>query len=237
MRILEVGTAAGHMTANLTAFSPPDAVVYSIGVVAEDTPNTGAPGQQYEIPRRAEHARYLNHFGTAHKALLITADSRTYDFTRLAPLDFAFIDGGHDLGTARSDSLGAYAALRPGGVLVWHDLPSTVPWIEVERAVAELAFREPVYRIAGTQVAFLIKGEGLGASAGAESGKVAIAWQGEFAAVHSLALVNRAVCAELAARGNDVALVPSGVRVGGATARRRTTRHRPHRCRCGSGRR
>jgi glycosyltransferase involved in cell wall biosynthesis/predicted Zn-dependent protease/predicted O-methyltransferase YrrM len=207
-RLLEVGTAAGHMAANLTAFSPDDAVVYSLGVVAEDAPRPGTQHQDYEVPRRDQFARHLNHFGTGHKAMLATADSRSYDFGRLAPLDFAFVDGGHDLQTAASDSLAAYAALRQGGVLCWHDLPSSVPWVEVEQAVARLAFPEPVYKVAGTQVAFLVKGEGLGASAGAASGRIAIAWDGEFDRLHSLARVNRALCAELAARGHDLAVSP-----------------------------
>src|SRR5262249_197046 len=148
----------------------------------------------------------VNHFGTAHKAMLVTADSRTYDFTRLTPLDFVFVDGGHDLATARSDSLAAYQALRPGGVLVWHDLPSPTPWVQGEEAITGLAFPERVYRVTGTQVAFLIKGEGLGAVADATSGVVAVIWDGVVAAVHSLAHVNRSVCGELVARGHTVAL-------------------------------
>ena len=45
------------------------------------------------------------------KASSIAADSRTYDFSRLAPLDFAFIESGHDFATAQSDSAKAYAAI------------------------------------------------------------------------------------------------------------------------------
>jgi glycosyltransferase involved in cell wall biosynthesis/Tfp pilus assembly protein PilF/predicted O-methyltransferase YrrM len=216
-RVLEIGTAEGDMTANLTAFTPADAIVDSMGIVAEDGVKSGAHPQQTEVPKRDQFAKYLNHFGTAHKAQLITADSRTYDFARLAPLDFAFVDGGHDYQTARSDSLHAYQALRPGGILVWHDLPSSIPWIEVERAVADLAFPEPVYKIAGTQVAFLFKGEGVGGAANADTAKVAVVWDGEFEAVHSLAAVNRLVCGELIARGNEVALLRSHSHTLGAT--------------------
>jgi glycosyltransferase involved in cell wall biosynthesis/tetratricopeptide (TPR) repeat protein len=216
-RVLEIGTAAGHMTANLTVFTPADAIVYSLGIVAEDGAKSGTQAQEYEVPRRDQFAKHLNHFGTAHKAQLITADSRTYDFNRLTPLDFVFVDGGHDYQTARSDSLRAYQALRPGGLLVWHDLPSPTPWVEVEKAVADLAFPEPVYKIAGTGVAFLVKGEGVGGAAHADTAKVAVSWDGEFEAVHSLAAVNRAVCGELVARGHDVALLRSSARAPGAT--------------------
>jgi glycosyltransferase involved in cell wall biosynthesis/tetratricopeptide (TPR) repeat protein len=206
-RILEIGTAAGHMTANFTAHSVPDAVIYSIGLIAQHGIRSGTAEQAYEMPPRDQFAKFLDHFGTAKKAMLITADSRNYDFNRLAPLDFAFIDGGRDYDTVRSDSLGAYAALRAGGCLVWRDLPSSTPWVEVEKAVARLCFREPVYRIAGTQVAFLLKGEDLSATAGSDSSKVAVTWSGDFTAVHSLAVVNRGMCGELISRGNDVALV------------------------------
>src|SRR5262249_30087467 len=114
---------------------------HSLGIVAEEVPSakpegfrpqSGTPHQDDELPRRDQLARFVNHFGTAHKAMLVTAESRTYDFTRLAPLDFAFVDGNHDLATARCDSLAAYQALRPGGVLVWHDVPSPTPRVEVE---------------------------------------------------------------------------------------------------------
>jgi glycosyltransferase involved in cell wall biosynthesis/tetratricopeptide (TPR) repeat protein len=207
-RLLEIGRALGHMTANLTAFSPEDAVVYSIGV-AGVAPRTGAAAQTGESPPRGEFARHLDHFGTGHKAMLVTTDSRGLDFSRFGTLDFVFVGGGHDHDTVRSDSLKSYAALRPGGCLVWHDLPGEFPWVEVEKAVAGLPVPEPVYRVAGTRVAFLLKGDGVPAAAGADSGRVAVAWDGEFAAVHSLARVNRAVCSELVARGHDLARVGS----------------------------
>ncbi|MBX9579485.1 MAG: glycosyltransferase, partial [Gemmataceae bacterium] len=207
LRLLEVGTAAGHMTANLTAWSPPDAAVFSLGVVADGGPTPGAAGQAYEVPPRAAFARHADHFGTAGKALLVTADSRGFDFGRLAPLDFAFVDGGHDFRTARSDSAGAYAALRPGGCLAWHDWGSRTPWVEVRAAVESLGLPEPVYHVAGTEVAFLFKGEGVAAEAGPDRPRVAVAWDGEFEPAHSLAAVNRAVCGELIARGQDVALI------------------------------
>jgi glycosyltransferase involved in cell wall biosynthesis/predicted O-methyltransferase YrrM len=216
-RVLEIGTAAGHMTANLCAFTPPDAVVFSLGVVGEDRPASGAAEQEYEVPPRSAFARHVDHFGTAHKAMLVTADSRAYDFGRFAPLDLVFVDGGHDLETARSDSARACAALRPGGCLVWHDFGSRVPWVKVREAVASLNFAEPVYHVEGTEVAFLFKGEAVAGDPARCT--LAVAWDGEFEPVHSLAGVNRAVCGELAARGHELALVarPPGP-AGGARA-------------------
>jgi glycosyltransferase involved in cell wall biosynthesis/predicted O-methyltransferase YrrM len=216
-RVLEVGTSFGHMTANMTALSPPDSVVYSIGMVADSGGPHSAREQEAELPNREQFARFLNHFGTGHKAMLIEADSRIYDFARLGPLDFAFIDGGHDYDTVRSDSRGAYAALRPGGCLVWHHLPSTTPSVEVERAVANLGFSEPVYRVGGTQVAFLFKGEGETARTDPAAGRLEVNWDGEVGVVHSLAAVNRQISCELVSRGHEIVL-PTGLSraVGGA---------------------
>jgi glycosyltransferase involved in cell wall biosynthesis/predicted O-methyltransferase YrrM len=160
-RVLEVGTAGGHMTANLTERSPDEALVYSLGTVADLAVPT-AVAQRYEDPPRADFARFANAFGKVAKVFFVTADSLGYDFARLAALDFAFIDGAHDRAHVLSDTRGAYAALRPGGCLVWHDYGSPVPWVEVPQAVAEAALPEPVYHVAGTEVAFLFKhGAGL----------------------------------------------------------------------------
>ena len=95
-RVLEVGTALGHMTANLTEWTPDDAHVFTMGIVRGMAAG-GAPEQGYEAPDRADFGRLADHFGKAHKVYFITADSLHYDFGRLAPLDFVFLDGAHDL--------------------------------------------------------------------------------------------------------------------------------------------
>src|SRR6185312_4493090 len=80
------------------------------------------------------------------------------DFHRMEALDFAFIDGAHDLQHVLSDTLKVYEILRPGGYLVWHDFTSPADWVEVRQALERLRFREPVVHVAGTAVAFLQKG-------------------------------------------------------------------------------
>ncbi len=208
-RIVEVGTAVGHMTANLTEWSPDDATIFTLGTVA-DLPATERAEQRYEQPARADFGRFAGHFGKGHKVLFATADSLAYDFGRLAPLDFAFVDGAHDFGHVLSDTRRIYEALRPGGCLVWHDFDSPVAWVEVRAAVEAAGLPETVYHVAGTQVAFLFKQAAVaGAHADPTSRKpLAIIWEGEQSAVHSLALVNRAVCQGLLDRGHHLSLRP-----------------------------
>jgi glycosyltransferase involved in cell wall biosynthesis len=272
-RVLEIGTALGHMTANLTRWTPADSWVFTLGLV-EGMPRAaaGAMEQRGDTPAQREWGRFANYFGTAHKAFFIMADSMTYDFGRLAPLDFVFIDGAHDMEHVLNDSRKAYDALAPGGWLVWHDFDSPVPWVRVREAVEQMGFVEEVVHVEGTEVAFLRKGvwpsfgqaeqsrpapgDGaqqldhalrLGASStfgrtlpvealippphtlrhggsatfghplpvGARGtmGGVSVAWEGEFEELHSLALVNRAVCRELVCRGHDVRRIEAHARV------------------------
>ncbi len=153
-RIVEIGTALGHMTANLTEWSPDDALIFTIGTVADLSIATAQP-QRYENPSRAAFGCFANHFGKAHKIMFVTADSLTYDFHPLAPIDFVFIDGAHDREHVQSDTLKIYRELSPTGCIAWHDFNSATPWVEVRKALEQLDFVETVYHVAGTEVAFL----------------------------------------------------------------------------------
>src|SRR5271166_1941027 len=110
--VLEIGTGLGHMTANLTRWTGEDARVFTIDLVrGMSRAAPGAVEQQVEVPDRVDWGRFANHFGMAHKAFFITADTTTYEFGRLAPLDFAFIDGAHDLQHVLNDCGKVYEAL------------------------------------------------------------------------------------------------------------------------------
>jgi glycosyltransferase involved in cell wall biosynthesis len=212
LRLLEVGTAFGHMTANLTRWSPAEARVVSLGIVRGMDPG-GAPEQGGEAPTAAEFGCFADHFGQGAKATLLQADSRAFDFASLAPLDFAFIDGGHDFELATNDTEKAYAALAPGGWLVWHDFDSKLPWIQVRAAIEALALPEMVYHVMGTEVAFLRKA-GPGPDplvlAPQSAEPLRLIWEGDWRGRHSLGLINRALCLALIEQGHDLALDPGG---------------------------
>jgi len=231
-RVLEIGTALGHMTANLTRWTPDDAQVFTLDLIrGMARAAEGAVEQQVEVATHAEWGRFANHFGTGHKAFFITVDSMTYDFGRLAPLDFVFIDGGHDLEHVLNDSGKAYDVREPGGWLVWHDFDSPVPWARVREAVEQIGFAEAVVHVEGTEVAFLRKGEPRirepelstphlnppphggrrserRAPTAIQSSATRVVWEGDFEQLHSLAHVNRAVCRKLIERGHDLGLLP-----------------------------
>jgi glycosyltransferase involved in cell wall biosynthesis len=209
-RVLEVGTALGEMTANLTEWTADDAHVFSLGIV-RGMATRGAPEQDHEAPSRADFGRLADHFGKVHKAYFIIADSLVYDFGRLAPLDFIFIDGGHDLEHVLSDSRRAYQALTPGGWLVWHHFGSPVPTVQVQAAIERLGLSEPVIHIAGTEVAFVRKHTTIPAPhpdpPAGRSRPVRVAWEGDYESLHSMALVNRVLCRLFLDRGHDLGLL------------------------------
>lgn len=155
-RVLEVGTADGAMTANLTFATAKEAVIFSLGILDAPAPG-GAPEQDPEVPPRHEFGRHANHFGAGDKVFFVVADSRAYDFGRFGLLDLVYLDGGKDLDTALSDARRAYAALRPGGCLVWTGVGAPEPWVRVREAIDRAGFVEPVFHVEGTTVAYLLK--------------------------------------------------------------------------------
>jgi len=88
-RVLAVGTALEHMTANFTRWTLDDAQIFSLGIVQGiETASPGAREQQFEHPTRVDFARFADHFGKARMVFFMTADSMLYDFGGLAPLEF-----------------------------------------------------------------------------------------------------------------------------------------------------
>jgi hypothetical protein len=125
--------------------------------IVDDLGVPTTPQQRYEDPPRAEFGRFANHFGKVRKVFFILADSLKYDFQRLAPLDFAFIDGAHDLKHIVSDTRHVYDTLSANGCITWHDFDSATPWVAVRRALQKTDFPETIYHVSGTEVAFLLK--------------------------------------------------------------------------------
>ena len=211
LRILEIGTAFGHMTANLAEWSPDGARVVSVGAVRGMDPG-GAPEQECEAPRPGDLGRLAGHFGKVHKVEVVASDTGDFDFGGRGPIDFAFVDGGHGLDRALHDSRGAYGALAPGGWLVWHDVGHSARWVRVREAIERAGFAERVEHVEGTMVAFLRKG-GDGARAEAEASPLRLVWEGDFDGLHSLGLINRSLCRALLRRGVDLGLSAGGVGV------------------------
>ena len=78
----------------------------------------------------------------------IYADSTTMDFSELE-FNAAFIDGGHDYDTVKSDSFNVINRIRTPGVILWHDYDVVNP---VGVFLRELAKQYVISHILGTRL-------------------------------------------------------------------------------------
>jgi hypothetical protein len=91
------------------------------------------------------------------KIVQLWGDSAKADWVKFGgPFDLILIDGCHDYPFARSDSLNAVKYIRPGGTIFWHDCGQ---FVDVSRAVDELALTYPIRVIRGTRLACLKMGK------------------------------------------------------------------------------
>lgn len=118
-RILEFGTFRGR-TAYCLARNT-EAHVWTV-----DLPQGRRAASSANSERKWEGELYFE--GTPEEARVtrILADSKTLTVDSLPAMDFIFVDGGHDKETVRHDSELAFALLRPGGMIVWHDYRNSI---------------------------------------------------------------------------------------------------------------
>lgn len=174
-QVLEIGTAMGHTTANLTLATPNSAVIYTLGSTTKMPSDLNPIEQWAEVPTPESYGVFADRFGRQDKCCFIRADSRYYDYERLfkakgksGGLNFAIIDGGHYESYVERDSLAVREVLQPGGIICWHDFyPEDqffdkssnhwrdVRWVGVRRTLMKLSWAETAYHVAGTAIAFV----------------------------------------------------------------------------------
>ena len=120
-RIFEFGTYLGATTLNLALNAPEDAEVYTFDL----PPDAQIEQHPEDVPFTREHfaVERTEFVGSRveRKIKVLMGNSLTEDLSRFRPMDFIFIDGGHDLATVTADTTNALKMLRPGGCIAWHD--------------------------------------------------------------------------------------------------------------------
>ena len=112
--IFEFGTCRGETTRNLARNT--EAHVFTLDLDDESASHirTNAPDTR-AIAMRA-------HVQGEDRITQLFGDSRRFDYSRWRRgIDFIFIDGGHDLETAASDTENALRMIRERGCIAWHD--------------------------------------------------------------------------------------------------------------------
>ena len=126
-RVFEFGTFLGSNTFNMALNTPDDASIFTLDL---DEQQAARASQQLEdIPLTKLHLASkssLDFAGSsaAGKVKPLIGNSTTFDFSPWkGSVDFSFIDGGHDLTTAKSDTENALqmAVSEKLSCIMWHD--------------------------------------------------------------------------------------------------------------------
>lgn len=148
--IFEIGTFDGATTLQLALNSPPDALIYTLDLPADDIDRTRIPLLPQERAYALKPASGDRFRGTPAQGKIrqLYGDSAAFSaepFT--GRMDLVVVDGSHARDYVRSDSALARAIARPGGWIVWHDYGV---WPDVAPVLDELAPEIPLVRLEAT---------------------------------------------------------------------------------------
>jgi len=124
MTVFEIGTFVGRMTTLMLTNTASTSRIWTL-----DLPQNQVPHEIGEAFRnRSGNDRIQQLYG----------DSTKFDFTPYNDsMDFVWVDACHDYREAKIDTLAAFAMVKPGGWIGWHDYRMSAWWSGVTKAVRE----------------------------------------------------------------------------------------------------
>jgi hypothetical protein len=145
---LEIGTYDGNTAFNVASNLPIGSQVITIDLPELTDQNVKEPYDNYLVhnPKRSnkKHLHLKN-------VKQIYSDSTKLDFSKFK-FSVAFIDGGHDFETVKSDTVNCLNNISTPGIIIWHDY-------DVECEIGDLLHYMANYysicQIEGTRLAFL----------------------------------------------------------------------------------
>lgn len=126
-RVFEFGTFLGSTTLNLALNIPEDGAVFTLDLDerhAREAKQDAADAPLTEIHLASRSSLDFVGSPVEQKIKTITGDSTTFDFSNWeGSVELAFIDGGHDSVTVKSDSKNALrmACKNKPSCVLWHD--------------------------------------------------------------------------------------------------------------------
>jgi hypothetical protein len=156
-RVFEFGTFMGTNTFNLALNVPQDGEILTL-----DLPDESFVQHDADLPFAKAHltTQVLDFEGSCVEGRIrrLRGNSRTFDFSPWrSAIDLAFIDGGHDAETVRSDTESALmmAARDKTSGIVWHDY-GNADYPELTEYLNTLAKEHPVIHIEDTMLCVLL---------------------------------------------------------------------------------
>ena len=125
-RVFEFGTYLGSTTLNLALNVPEGGEVFTLDLNDEQAAAATQHPTDIEFTYAHVACRALDFVGSPveDRVKVLSGDSTRFDFSAWADsIDLSFIDGGHDVPTARSDTENALRMARKErpSCIVWHD--------------------------------------------------------------------------------------------------------------------
>ena len=114
--LLEIGTAHGHTTANMSR-NAPSATIHTVNIPPEEI-TAGGTNVTF-APSRDDIGRAYRQAG-CNNVQQIFANTATWE-PNFGPIDVAFIDGCHDSDFVYNDTRKILKQCRPGSIILWHD--------------------------------------------------------------------------------------------------------------------
>jgi predicted O-methyltransferase YrrM len=157
----EIGTFDGRTTHNVAANQPPNGICYTLDLPPADVARAALPlasGDSTYIDKPASGSRMAPRDGAA-RIVQLYGDSAAFDFSPYrGQIDLMFVDGSHSYEYVLSDSDAAWHAVKPGGLILWHDYDSRW-WPGVTRALNQLQSADPRFanlrHLANTALCFM----------------------------------------------------------------------------------
>jgi hypothetical protein len=156
-RIFEFGTFLGATTFNLALNLPADGEIFTLDLGATDARGLAQDGADAPLTRtHLSSTSCLDFLGSSisGKVKILTGNSTKFDFSRwTSTIDMAFIDGGHDLATVRSDTENSMRLVPKERLscVLWHDYRNPA-YDELTRYLDELSNQLEIAHIEDTML-------------------------------------------------------------------------------------
>ena len=145
---LEIGTFDGNTTLNVAQNIPDKCKVITIDLPEKTSKTPKFVYDNLLVKSKDRSKKKHLHLKNVEQ---IYHDSTTYDFSKLL-FNIAFIDGGHDYETVKSDTFNVLKYIQRPGIVMWHDYDVES---EIGDLLHELVKEYPIKWIKQTRLAFL----------------------------------------------------------------------------------
>jgi len=154
-KIFEIGTFKGRTT-TVFALNAPAAEIVTLDLPADFDPDPASYiRSDAELVLARNPVEFIERYGVAPRCRQVLCDSRSFDpEPHRNTVDLAFVDGAHTYEYVRNDTEKIARMMRPGGLVFWHDYGGRGRFRGITTYLHELAARFPVYRVAGTTLAW-----------------------------------------------------------------------------------